>query len=485
MYFERIYDEDLAQASYLIGCQASGEAIAIDPRRDVATFLERAEHQGLRITAVAETHIHADYLSGSRELAHRTGATLYLSDEGDADWKYGFEGVKLHHGSEVRIGNLTLRAVHTPGHTPEHLSFLVIDGATTDQPGYLLTGDFVFVGDVGRPDLLDEAAGGIDTRFSGAKHLFASLRDHFLTLPDHVQVWPGHGAGSACGKALGAVPVTTVGYERLTSWWAPLVAAGDEDGFVTSLLEGQPDAPLYFGRMKRLNKAGPPILGERPALRRFESAELAGRLEDELLLLDTRDSERHRAEHVPGALFVPEGTQFATYASFAIDPESERRKVVLLASGEAQAEWMRDRLSWTGIDEVIGYVTSLEGLTGGPVPTVAPERLDEIPERLVLDVRNANEYRAGHVPGAMQLDVGRIAFRSEQIPRDRPVIVHCQSGGRSPVAAAVLRDKGWQDVRELEGSFDAYLAAGGEPERGDGDTAPAPVGADTPAPAGA
>jgi hydroxyacylglutathione hydrolase len=472
MHFERIYDEDLAQASYLIGCQATGEAIAVDPRRDAQTFTELAARHGLRITAVAETHIHADYLSGSREQAHRTGATLYLSDEGDADWKYGFEGVKLYHGSEIRIGNITVRAVHTPGHTPEHLSFLVTDGATTEQPGFMLTGDFVFVGDVGRPDLLDEAAGGVDTRFGGAKRLYESLRDHFLTLPDHIQVWPGHGAGSACGKALGAVPVTTVGYERMTSWWAPLVAAGDLEGFVTSLLEGQPDAPLYFGRMKRLNKAGPPILGERPALRRLGSAELAGRLADELLLLDTRDGERHRADHVPGALYVPEGKNFAAYASFAIDPESDRRSIVLLAQDEAQAEWMRHRLAWTGIDDVIGYVTDLEGLTAGPVPTVAPEALDRVQDRVVLDVRNQNEFRAGHIPGAMQLDVGRIAYRSERVPRDRPVIVHCQSGGRSPVAAAVLRAKGF-DVSELAGSFDAYLEAGYQPQRDGASSAPA------------
>ena len=463
MLFQPIYDEDLAQGSYLIGCQATGEAIAVDPRRDADTFVRLAEHHGLRISAVTETHIHADYQSGSRELAALTGATLYLSDEGDEDWKYGFEGVKLHHGSEITVGNIRLEAVHTPGHTPEHLSFLVTDGATTEQPGFFLTGDFVFVGDVGRPDLLDEAAGFVDTRFGGAKRLFASLRDHFLTLPDYVQVWPGHGAGSACGKALGAVPSTTVGYERVTSWWAPLVAAGDEEGFVTSLLEGQPDAPLYFARMKRTNKIGPALLGERPALRRFEPSELAGRVNDDLILIDTRDAERHRADHVPGALLVPEGKKFATNGSFAIDPDADTRPIVVLASDEAQAEHMRDRLAWTGIDHVVGFVTSLDGLTAGPVPTVAPGAEDEVDRAVVLDVRTAVEHRAGHLPGAMQLDVGRVAYRSEQVPSDRPVIVHCQTGSRSAVAAAILRAKGWGDVRELEGSFEAWVAAGNTP----------------------
>jgi len=469
MLFKPVYDEDLAQGSYLIGCQATGEAIAVDARRDVDTFIALAEHHGLRITAVTETHIHADYQSGSRELAARTGATLYLSDEGDADWKYGFEGVKLYHGSEIKVGNIRIKAVHTPGHTPEHLSFLVTDGATTEQPGFFLTGDFVFVGDIGRPDLLDEAAGFVDTRFGGAKKLFASLRDHFLTLPDYVQVWPGHGAGSACGKALGAVPSTTVGYERMSSWWAPLVEAGDEAGFVASLLEGQPDAPLYFARMKRTNKVGPALLQGRPALRAFEPSELHGRVNRDLILLDTRDGERHRADHVPGALFVPEGKKFATYGSFAIDPDTDERPIVVLASDEAQANWMRDRLSWTGIDNVVGYVTSLDGLTAGPVPQVAPGAEREVANAQLLDVRNANEYRAGHLPGAMQLDVGRIAFRSEQVPQDRPVIVHCQGGGRAAVAASVLRAKGWDDVRELAGSYDAWIAAGNTPARDEQD----------------
>jgi len=472
MLFQPIYDEDLAQGSYLIGCQATGEAVVVDARRDADTFIRLAEHHGVRITAVTETHIHADYQSGSRELAALTGATLYLSDEGDDDWKYGFEGEKLYHGSEIRVGNVRLKAVHTPGHTPEHLSFLVTDGATTEQPGFFLTGDFVFVGDVGRPDLLDEAAGFVDTRFGGAKRLFASLRDHFLTLPDYVQVWPGHGAGSACGKALGAVPSTTVGYERMASWWAPLVEAGDEEGFVESLLEGQPDAPLYFARMKRTNKAGPALLSDRPDLRRFEPDELRGRVNDDLILIDTRDGERHRADHVPGALFVPEGKKFATYASYAIDPDADTRPIVVLASDDEQAEHMRDRLAWTGIDHVIGYVTSLDGLTAGPVPSVAPGAERDVQGAVVLDVRTANEHRAGHLPGAQQLDVGRVAYRSEQVPSDRPVIVHCQGGARAAVAAAVLRAKGRSDVRELEGSYDAWVAAGNTPVRPDTDTEP-------------
>jgi hydroxyacylglutathione hydrolase len=455
MLFKHIYDEDLAQASYLIGCQATGEAIVVDARRDVDTFVTLAAHHGLRITAVTETHIHADYQSGSRELAERTGARLYLSDEGDRDWKYGFDGIPLDHGDEIRLGNVRLRAVHTPGHTPEHLSFLVTDGATSEGPGFYLTGDFVFVGDVGRPDLLDEAAGGVDTRFGGAKRLFASLRDQFLALPDHVQVWPGHGAGSACGKALGAVPSTTVGYERLTSWWAPLVQAGDEAGFVEALLEGQPDAPLYFGRMKRTNKAGPALLGVRAPLTALAPRELARR--DDLVLVDTRSLESHHADHVPGAYFVPEGKKLATYASYAIDPEAETRGLVVLAADPAHAARIRDRLAWSGIDGVAGYVASVDGLTAGPAPRMSPNELDD-GRPFLLDVRTKGEAAAGSIPGALQRHVGRVAYVHADLPRERPIVVYCQTGIRAAVAAAALRAVGFDDVRELAGSYEGWRA---------------------------
>ena len=227
MLIERIYDEDLAQASFLIGCQRKGEAVVVDPRRDIAVYQAVAAANGMKIVAVTETHIHADYLSGTRELAAATGATIYVSGEGGEDWQYRFEGERLYDGDAITIGNITVQAVHTPGHTPEHLSYLVTDGAFSDKPGYLLSGDFVFSGDLGRPDLLDEAAGGVDTRFAGAKQMFASLRDKFLTLPDYVQVHPAHGAGSACGRALGSIAATTVGYERENAWWAPFLRDGD------------------------------------------------------------------------------------------------------------------------------------------------------------------------------------------------------------------------------------------------------------------
>ncbi len=466
MYFKHFYDQDLAQGSYLIGCQATGEAIVVDPRRDVHHYLDEAAARGLRITAVTDTHIHADYVSGARELAARTGARLYLSDEGGADWRYAFEHEGLVHGSVIHVGNVSLQVLHTPGHTPEHVSFLVTDTARSELPSHLLSGDFLFVGDVGRPDLLDAVAGGHDTRFEGARQLFSSLKA-LLALPDHVQVWPGHGAGSACGKALGDVASSTVGYERLTAWWSPYVAAGDEQGFVSALLEGQPEAPDYFGRMKRVNRDGPALLAGRAPLRRFEGGELRGRVNREVVLLDTRTVLEQWAGSVPGALAVPGGNSFATYAAWVIDPEAERRAVIVLAANEVHAAQLRDRLSTVGIDDVAGYLMSLDGLDLSPLPLVTPEGLAALEGACVVDVRNVSELAAGHVPGSRQLAAGNFLSRSHELPRSGKLVLYCQGGDRSAVVASALRSRGFSNVMELEGSYSAwstYEADAGEKE---------------------
>lgn len=331
MYFQRFYDTDLAQASYLIGCQKTGECVVVDPVRDLSQYLDEAKSQKLRVTHVTETHIHADYLSGSRELAKATGAQLLLSDEGGEGWQYTYDDgnqVMLHDGDIFMVGNIRVQAVHTPGHTPEHLSFLVTDTPRGDTPSMMLTGDFVFVGDLGRPDLLDEAAGGQDTRYVGAQQMFASLRDKFLTLPDYVQVWPGHGSGSACGKALGAVPTTTVGYERALSWWGTLVEKGDEEGFTKELLEGQPDAPLYYGRMKLENRDGPALLGEVPPLAELSAEDVQAKVAAGARLIDTRRKEEHHAAAPVGSVNIPDGGTLETWSGWLLTPE---RELILLA----------------------------------------------------------------------------------------------------------------------------------------------------------
>lgn len=458
MLIERIYDEDLAQASYFIGCQATGQALVVDPRRDIDVYRDMAAGNGMEITAVTETHIHADYLSGTRELAAATGATIHVSGEGGEDWQYEFEAARLHDGDEIRIGNIVVAAVHTPGHTPEHLSFLVTDGAFADAPGYLLTGDFVFSGDLGRPDLLDEAAGGVDTRFEGAQQMFASLRTKFLTLPDHVQVFPGHGAGSACGKTLGAIPSTTVGYERLYAWWGPYLTADDEEGFITELLDGQPDAPFYFGRMKNQNRRGPAVFGERVPLAELNVDTVAAALaEDAVTFVDTRSADEVHSGTVAGALNIPAGKAIATFGAWAVDPETDLRPLVLLADSQEAADEFWDHLVRVGIDQVAGYVTTLEGLPRTTPQLVSPAEVESLDKAMLLDVRAVSEHTAGHVPGSTQLHGGRVLWNLEKLPAQGRIVTYCQSGLRSSVVASTLRHAGY-DVVELDGSYAGWSA---------------------------
>ncbi|MEV1128645.1 MBL fold metallo-hydrolase [Agromyces sp. NPDC049794] len=464
MLLERIYDEDLAQASYFIGCQAKGEAIVVDPRRDLDVYLEIAGKNGMTITGVTETHIHADYLSGTRELAARTGATMYVSDEGGPDWTYGpafDDAVRMKHGHAITLGNITVRAVHTPGHTPEHMSFLVTDGAQADEPGFMLTGDFVFVGDLGRPDLLDEAAGGIDTRFGGARDLFASLRDRFLTLPDYVQVLPAHGSGSACGKALGAIPTSTVGYERSFSWWSGYLRNNDEQGFVEELLSGQPDAHAYFARMKVQNKVGPAVMGEADELVEYSPQRLRAELDaDEVILVDTRHNTAVHEGTVARSLNIPGIAKAASYGAWVYDPDVEHRPLVLLAADADEATQLRDHLVRVGIDSVAGFITSLEGLDLVVPKLLQPEELPGFAYDLLLDVRNKTEYAEGHLPGAAQLSGGRVMWHTDELPEHGTIVTYCQSGVRNSVAASALRRAGY-DVVELDGSYLGWIRVPG------------------------
>ena len=462
MLLERIYDEDLSQAGYFIGCQAQKEALVVDPRRDIQVYLDLAAHHGMTITAVAETHIHADFLSGTRELSAATGATAYVSGEGGEDWQYGFEAERLHDGESIQLGNITVTARHTPGHTPEHLSYLVTDGAFADEPGYFLTGDFVFSGDLGRPDLLDEAVGMQDTRFTGAKQLFASLKEVFLALPDHVQVLPGHGSGSACGKAIGALPSTTVGYERHFAWWGPYLKNDDEQGFIDELLDGQPDAHAYFARMKRQNQEGPALLGERITPREVGAEELQRGLEDgTLALIDTRPVDQVHAGTVPGALNIPALGKAAGHIAWAFDPDTDSAELVVLAEDAASAAEYGDHFVRVGVDALTGFIPSLESLPQTVPPVISPAELEQqrsegaVP--WLLDVRTRTEHAAGTVPGAQQLSAGKVLFCQGELPGEGagPLVTFCQSGLRNTVAASALRRAG-HEVVELDGSYAAW-----------------------------
>ncbi|MDF3053646.1 MAG: beta-lactamase domain protein, partial [Geminicoccaceae bacterium] len=352
MLLKHFYDPKLAQASYLVGCTASGEALVVDPNRNIEQYVRAAEASGVRITHVTETHIHADFVSGARELAARTGAVLYLSAEGGPDWQYSYakpdRAVLLGDGDHFQVGNIRVQAMHTPGHTPEHLSFLVTDTPATDRPIGVFTGDFVFVGDVGRPDLLEKAAKMVGTMEAAARTLYRSLQD-FKRLPDYLQIWPGHGAGSACGKSLGGVPQSTVGYERIANWaWEEM----SEDQFVTRVLTGQPEPPRYFAQMKRVNKEGPRILGSRMRPAQLAPERVQPLVEQGAQVIDTRSADSFAAGHLPGTINIPLDRSFNTWAGSLA---SYDRDLYLLVQDEVRLDEAVADLAMIGLDRVAGY----------------------------------------------------------------------------------------------------------------------------------
>ena len=474
MLLKRFYDTKLAQASYLVGCAATGEAVVIDPNRDAEQYVAAAAGERLRITHVTETHIHADFVSGSRELAARTGARLFLSAEGGEDWQYAFAGddgaTLLRHGDVFMVGNIRFEALHTPGHTPEHLAFLVTDTAATDMPMGVFTGDFVFVGDVGRPDLLERAAKVANTMEASARQLFASLQ-RFKSLPDHLQIWPAHGAGSACGKSLGAVPQSTLGYERLVNWG---LAAMSEEAFVREVLSGQPEPPRYFAEMKRINRDGPRVLGAIARPRPMRPAELPALIDRGAIVVDTRSADAFAAGHVPGTINLPLNKSFTTWAGWFL-PYDADFYLLTTDGGRALDEAVRD-LAMIGLDRVGGWFSTdaVAGWAAGgrSLETIRQMRPAELAAELgsgqaaVLDVRGADEWEAGHLPDVVNIPLGHLPSRMGDVPSGRPLVLHCQGGGRSAIAASILQARGIKDVVNLTGGFGAWAAEGLPVERG-------------------
>jgi hydroxyacylglutathione hydrolase len=482
MLFRQIFDEKLAQYAYLIGCQQTGEAIIIDPERDIDQYLDLAEDEGVEIVAVTETHIHADFLSGAREFAERFNTKLYLSDEGDENWKYewvkeprqaggAYDYEDLYDGDVITVGNIEIEAVHTPGHTPEHLSFLVTDkGGGADQSMGIVTGDFVFVGDLGRPDLLESAAKVEGAMDPSARTLYDSVQ-RFLDMPDHLQVWPAHGAGSACGKALGAVPQSTIGYERQFN---PMIDAAkrDKDHFVDAILEGQPEPQLYFARMKRDNKEGAPVLGALPSPQEVTLPELKQyAADDETLLIDTRlDRSAFMKHHIPGSLYAPMNKTFNTVVGSLV--EDETTPIVLIIDEEDVEEAVRD-LVRIGYDNVVAFaeMDTLQNYLQSDAPVASIDEitfddavaLQEDANTDVLDVRYRSEYDAAHVDGALNASYTRMPEYEADLPTDTTLLVHCKSGARAAVASAFLAREG-RSVKYINDAFANYVASQSDEE---------------------
>jgi hydroxyacylglutathione hydrolase len=485
MIVKRFYDDTLAQASYLIGCGRTGNAIVIDPSRDIDQYLRMAETEEVAVTHVTETHIHADFVSGSRELAVRTGAALYLSAEGGPDWQYAYArdagAVLVRDGDHIMVGNVRLDVVHTPGHTPEHLAFLVTDTAAAPEPMAIVTGDFVFVGDVGRPDLLEKAAKVQGTMEAGARTLFRSVQ-RFKAYPDYLQLWPGHGAGSACGKGLSAVPQSTVGYERRFNW---ALGIEGEDDFVRQVLTGQPEPPAYFAEMKRINRDGPRILNGFATPQWLPEVRLPEVLARQAFVIDARPAAEFAAGHVPGTINIPLNRSFTTWAGW-LTPFDEDFYLIVDDSGSDRGAHNVNvaarELAMIGLDRFAGYfgVNAVKewGRSGHDLQTIRQVTSTELAGQLargavsVIDVRGQSEWEAGHLPGIPNIPVGYLVQRLAEVPRDRPVVVHCQGGGRSAIAASVLQAHGIPNVVNLSKGYQEWATAGLPVER-EADAVPA------------
>ncbi len=461
MFFQHIYDKSLAQASYFIGCQKEGVAAVIDAKRDVDTYLEIAKANNMKITHIFETHIHADFLAGSRELAELTGAELYLSDEGGEGWQYEFPHKGLKDGDKVNVGNLTIEVLHTPGHTPESISFLLTDNPASDKPVMLFTGDFVFVGDIGRPDLLEKAAGMKGTADSGAHQMFKSIKK-FEALPDYIQVWPGHGAGSACGKSLGSVPSTTVGYEKERNW--AFQYEKDENGFIKYLLEDQPEPPKYFAMMKQLNKVDRPLLTKVPSLKQLSSAELKDALAKGMKIIDARNKADFAAGFIPGSYNIQGNNSFATWAGWFLKYDEP----FILLADEKQLDDLTRKLMRIGLDNIHGYISSTSTWTdaGGSLEKANIISLDTTKELInnngvqLVDLRGASEYNAGHIAKADNVFVGSLEENLDKISKDKKVIIYCQSGDRATIGYSILAKNGFKNVSNFSGSINEWMRAG-------------------------
>lgn len=472
MYLQQISDPKLGQHAYLIGCQETGQAIIVDPQRDIDRYLAAAQAAKMKIVAAADTHIHADYLSGLRQFAQLPGVEILVSAEGGAEWQYEwlvnspFRHRLLRDRDRFTIGRVRFEAWHTPGHTPEHLVYLVTDTTRSEQPAALLSGDLVFVEDVGRPDLLEVVVGQIGAAQAAAGELRLSLQT-LRALGPELLLLPGHGAGSACGKSLGLMPISTFGYEAATNRALRLLDLPHE--FSDYILRGQPDPPPYFKRMKQLNRSGVPLVdpqarpGQRSSL---ELEEIVG--SPEWVIVDTRAWELYRAGHFPGALFAPIDKSFTTTIGSFVTPEERICLVIEPAQlAEALADFRR-----IGLDRVDGYLTPEQvpayQRAGGAMARTDQINIVSLPERLVqpdtlaLDVRSKAEIaETGMIERTLNIPHTQLRLHLSRLPQERNIHVLCRTGNRSRVSCGYLERQGFRTTL-VDGGIEEWKLLDGE-----------------------
>ncbi len=451
MYFEQFYLGCLAHASYLLASE--GEAVVVDPQRDVELYLKAAAEHGATVRHIFETHLHADFVSGHRELAARTGAKIYMGAQSGAK----FEHVPVSDGFELKFGKVSIRVLETPGHTPESICLVVTDAEKSSAPWAVLTGDSLFIGDVGRPDLSPR-----HTPAQLAGLLYDSLHTKLMSLPDSVLVYPAHGAGSLCGKNMRSERSSTIGTERLTNYALQITS---REEFIRQLTSNLPARPEYFAKDAEINRTGAAALSDLPPLGGLSPSELDGMLKAGEIALDVRPMDEFAAGHVPGSVNIALGGQFASWAATVLGLASHP---VLIAETDAQIEEARIRLARVGIEELDGYLAGGVAAwkqSGQPLAIVAQIDAQELEQRLgagkvqVLDVRREPEWDAGHVEGAAWWPLDNFRVSPPEIDHEVPLAVHCKGGYRSMIAASLLQRAGFRNVINLIGGFDAWQQA--------------------------
>lgn len=463
MQFHQRFVPGLAIASYIVGDDQSGEAVVVDPSRDVDYFVQFAKDNDLHIRHIIETHVHADFVCGSRELKARLDdrPLIHCSGYGGEDWTPTYADEHVKEGDTLELGKLRFGFHYLPGHTPEHIAVTLYDTSrSADTPWLMFSGDFLFVGDVGRPDLLGE-----EEKQQLAHELYKSVFERLDELPDITEVFPAHGAGSLCGKAIGSRRSSTLGYERRFN---PSLQEKPESQWVDDLLDQMPLSPPYFKRMKRVNKEGPAILGpELPGLHRRSAQYLRDRVDGECLVVDVRSKEAFAAGHIPRAINIPMGDNLPTWAGWVLPYD---RPILLVADVPGDVPGVVTNLLRVGFDQVQGYLEGGIGAweTGGyelaKLRTLSVHDLAELRKAndplTVLDVRTESEWARGHIPGALHVHGGTLQDRIDEIPRDQPIAVVCGSGYRASIASSLLERAGLDDISNVIGGMSAWKAAG-------------------------
>ncbi len=453
MLLKHFFIGKIAHSSYILACGRS--CAVIDPQRDVELYISEARALGVDITHILETHLHADFVSGHMDLAQKTGARIYVAKSA----KCTFDHIPLSEGDTIELEDMVIEVLETPGHTPEHLSYVVIDKSRSDSPVGVFVGDTLFVGDVGRPDLFPNIAQEL------AGQLYHSLHDKLLQLPDYVEVYPAHGAGSLCGRAMGAKWTSTIGYERRFN---AALQIKDKSMFIKSLTENMPPAPDHFSRCSDINRHGPARLAELPEVEVLSASQFRERMSDpEVVVLDTRSYHAYAGLHIPGAWHLDLNGNFPTFAGWVLPTEKD---VLLVGDDYGKA---LEAITWArrvGVDRIVGYLDggmvawSAAGYGTRSIKLLSAEDLHEMitgdVDFVLIDVRAPQEYEDNHIRGAINIPVADLRTRYNDLNRDETTVLICSSGNRSSLSASILEQHGFKNVYNVAGGMTGYSAAG-------------------------